>query len=159
MLTTSPERQIEIERIAEMLAALPIGETLTKKAMAQALGGNPSPWSLIAARKRVEQETGLRFETVHKIGVKKLEAGAIIGIGAAARKRIRRMARAQSARLTGLRYNGIDATTQARLDVERSLLGAISATAAEPARKQVETHAPAGPQIPARIFEMLKGQK
>lgn len=156
MFTTNPERQIEIELLAKALHDLPIRETASYEALSSIAGYSVQarPFALIKARKKVEAETGLRFETVNRIGVKKLDGASVPGIGARARKTIARKAKRQAERLCGLKYNDIDKDTQARIDAERSLLGAISATAKADAQKVTE-HTQTGPVVAARLFELL----
>lgn len=156
MFSTNPEVEIEVEALAAILQSLPMGETASYHALSEAVGYSVQhkPFALMKARKRVEEATGLRFETVRKEGVKLLHGDAVVGIGASVRKQIARKARRQSQRLTGLRYNDIDAGTQARIDAERSLLGAISATAkADVERIEAETRT--GPMVAAKVFDLM----
>ena len=155
MFNTSPDRQIRIERLAKFLRDLPIREVATYEALSDHLGEDVKSdrIALIRARKVAERETGMRFATVHGEGVKKLDAAAIPGIGEEVRKGIARKARRQSERLVGLKYNDIDGPMQARIDAERSILGAIAATANVKAEK-VEIHTSTGPIVPSRIFQV-----
>lgn len=154
--TTNPERQIRIERLAKVLRDLPIRATATYDDLSAALGDNVrADWiALIRARELVEKETGMRFATVRGAGVKKLDAASIPGIGEEARAQIARRARRKHKQLTGLKYNDIDAPLQTRIDAERSLLGAIAATAKAKAEKVIE-HTTTGPIIAARVFELV----
>lgn len=156
MFSTSPETQIEIEALSAILEALPIDGIATYDQLSEAVGYrvNESPFSLMKARKSLEERCGLRFGTVRMEGVKKLSADAVAGIGADARKAIARKAARQAKRLTGLRYNDIHGPMQARIDAERSLLGAIAATAKADV-KRVEKLTPTAPVVPFKIFEML----
>jgi hypothetical protein len=157
MFTTNPETQIEIEKLAAMLRELPPGETASYAALSEAVSYNVQhkPFALMRARRVVEQESGLRFGTVMREGVKRLPATALPGIGMASRKRMSRMAKRQAARLTGLRYNDIDATIQARIDAERSLLGAISVVAATNSEKLSE-HTTTGPMVAAQVLDKVR---
>lgn len=157
MFKSNPETEIEVEALAKILEGLSIDETISYEHLTATVGYSVQarPFPLMKARKQVENRTGLRFETVHGIGIKKIPASAVAGIGAAYRKRIQRTAMRQSKRLTGLRYNDIDQATQARIDAERSLLGAISATAGMDAR-QVEPISQTGPAVAAKVFGLLR---
>lgn len=156
MFSSNPETEIEIERLAKVLLDLPIRSVATYSQLSLAVGYDVQrkPFALMKARKRVETETGLRLGTVKGEGIKKLDAEAVAGIGANARRSIAKKARRQAARLTGLSYNDIDAGTRQRIDAERSLLGAISATANADV-KQIEGKTGTGPVVPALIFEAM----
>lgn len=156
MFNTSPETQIEIDVLASILESLPINGIASYDQLSEAVGYrvNDKPFALIKARKQIEERTGMRFGTVRMEGVKKLSSEAIAGIGADARKAIARKAKSQAKRLTGLRYNDIDGEKRARIDAERSLLGAIAATAKADVKK-VETLTPTAPVVPLKIFEMM----
>lgn len=156
MFASNPEKQIEVEKIAALLRQAPVGSTVTYQQIDSALGTEFDRLALVKARQLVEKEDGIRFGTVRKVGVKKLDATAAIGIGADARQRIRRIAVRQSARLTGLKYNDITADAQRRLDVERSLLGAISAAASNKSTAKVEAAATTGPEVANRVFQLLQ---
>jgi len=71
----------------------------------------------------------MRLETVRSVGIRKLAAAEVPGIGAAARRRIGRSAALHARRLSGLKYNDITPEAQTRIDLERSLLGAIQGMA------------------------------
>lgn len=156
MYHTNPETELEIDAIARVLIELPIRQVATYDALSEAVGYDvrAKRFALMKARNRVEAQTGLRFSTVHGEGVKKLDAAAVAGIGADARKAIARKAKTQSARLTGLRYNDIDPKAQQRIDVERSLLGAISAAAKTPVER-IEGAVSTGPVVASKVFDLL----
>lgn len=154
--TTNPERQIKIERLAKALRDLPIRAIATYADLSAQLGEDvrTERLALMRARDLVEKETGMRFATVHGEGVKKLDAAAIPGIGEEARAQIARRARRKHAKLTGLKYNDIDPALQTRIDAERSLLGAIAATARAKAEQVIE-HTATGPIIATRVFDLV----
>lgn len=156
MFTVNPEKQIEIDNLAKVLNDTPIRGMATYAELSAAVGYNvqEKPFSLMKARRRVEGETGLRFSTVKGEGVKKLDGAAVAAIGAQARKSIAKKARRQAGRLTGLKYNDIDAAGQRRIDAERSLLGAISATAKADVAK-IEEQTNTGPLVATRVFDVL----
>lgn len=160
MFTTNPETEIETEKLAAVLRNLPIDGLASYAELSAAVGYQVQgkPFALIRARKRVEEESGLRFGTVHRQGVKKLAAEAVAGIGADARKRIARTAKRQHTRLSGLKYNNLDASTRARIDAERSLLGAVSAAARADADQLTEITA-TGPEVANRVLRWLAGER
>lgn len=153
---TKPEIEIEVETLVKCLAELPIDAVLSYEDIVQALGYDPRDerhYVLTRARQRAEK-SGFRFETVHRIGIKKMSGEAIAGIGARARRKIGKVARRQSERLTNLSYN-VTGEQRAKIDAERSVLGAISAVTSMPITK-IEPVATTGPIVAHRIFDMLK---
>lgn len=160
MLATNPETAIEVEKLAAVLRDLAPREVVTYDTLSKAVGYpvQRRRLALIKARDLVEAESGMRFTTVHATGVKKLGAEELPGIGAVARATIARKAKRQAKRLTGLRYNDVDRARQVRIDAERSLLGAISATARTRPEK-VEPHVSTGPTVAARVFEVVGAKK
>jgi hypothetical protein len=157
MFATNPELQLEIEKLYEALNELAPDGLLSYETMSRLLGYSikQKPWVLMRAKKRFENNTGLRVGTVRGEGVRKLTAEAVPGLGAVARKRIGRIAKRGSEQLIDLRYNDIDSRVQARIDAERSLLGAISAVASTQGNHMAkETRT--GPIVPAAVFDHLR---
>jgi hypothetical protein len=155
---TNPQTQIEIELLAEALAGLAPEQILSFDEMTTLLGypvKQASFWVLLAAREKVEKETGLRYGAVRGIGVRRLDAKSLPGIGMGARSRIGRLAKRHGKRLTGLRYNDIDHRLQARLDRERSLLGAIGVVASTPGNR-IDKLTQTGPVAAEAIFDYLR---
>lgn len=140
-LKSNPEVQAEITALCNLVRALPIGATLAYEAATEAVGRDVqgvARFSLMRAREIVEKQDGIRFGTVSKIGVKRLQTEDIPSIGTQARRRIRRTARRGYARLAGLRVNDITPQIQKQLDTERAALGAISLFTEERAVKKIE---------------------
>ena len=158
--TTNPERQVEIKQLADMLADVPVRGIVTYAQLSDAAGHSVQdrPFALMKARNKAEKESGMRFETVRDIGIKKLDGESVHGIGIAARKHIERHAKRQSKRLAGLKYNDIGKERQARIDVERSLLGAVASMAAAKPEK-LEKHAQTGPMVARKVLEALSGEE
>jgi hypothetical protein len=157
MFSTKPETQIEIERLSTILRDLGPGDVVGYDALSGAVGYNVQErrFSLMKAQQATEKETGLRFATVPRQGLKKLPADALPGIGSIARRRIAKSAKRQAARLVGLRYNDIDQAVKAKLDAERSLLGAISAVATTKP-ETIEEGTRTGPLVAAQVFERIR---
>jgi hypothetical protein len=153
---TNPERQIEIKKLAAILADVPVRGIATYADLSNAVGYSVQnrPFALMKARTKAEKDSGMRFETVRDIGIKKLDGESVHGIGTAARKHIGRHARRQSKRLTGLKYNDIGKDRQARIDVERSLLSAVAVVASAKPQK-LEEHAQTGPVAAQKVLETL----
>lgn len=156
MNATDPEIAIEIDIISRMLADLPVRQVISYEVLSKAVGYSVQdrPFVLLKAREKAEEITGMRLETIRREGIKKMDAAAVAGIGASVRGAIARKARKHAKRLTGLKYNDIDARTQSRIDAERSLLGAISA-AAKADIERVQEHTSTGPVVASRIFDLM----
>lgn len=158
MIATDPQTAIEVEKLAILLSELATEETVTYETLSEAVGYSIQhrPFTLIKARKIVEEQSGLRFSTVMRIGVKKLPATAVPGIGVVARKRIGRAAKRQAKRLTGLKYNDIDSRVQARIDAERSLLAAISTVSTADVGEFEKETSTTGPMVARQVFDALR---
>lgn len=156
MKSADPELAIEIDILARILADLPVRSIVSYETLSKAVGYSVQdrPFALLKARLQAEETTGMRLETVRCEGIKKMDAAAVAGIGAKVRNAIARKARKHARRLTGLKYNDIDAATQSRIDAERSLLGAISATAKADIER-VQEHTSTGPLVASRIFDLM----
>jgi hypothetical protein len=159
MLSTNPQTQIEKETVTRLLKALPMGDVLTYAKISEELGYDVTKkrYVLMSAQTAVEKDTGFRFATVFGVGVKFLPSDAIAGIGIDARKSLGKKARRHAKRLAGLKYNGIDRTQQQRIDVERSLLGAIASIASE-GEKKLATGCQTGPLVASKVFDMMQIQ-
>lgn len=153
-----PENEIVVEKIAAMLQALPFDGVLSYDELKPFGEWSAVYRRLATARKRVERESGVRFESIRG-GVKKLSGASVAGIGGFARKRIGRLARGASQRLTGLKYNDITSKDRAVIDAERSLLGAVSALTTTSARQGVSEGSKSGPLSASEVMKALAGQK
>ena len=156
MFQTRPETHTQIEALTAALCALPVGEIASYDALNKAAPGH-SYWSRLAARKATEEQTGMRLACVRNEGIKKLAAKDIVSIGTAARVHIRRVAKVQGKRLAGLAYNDMDKDQRRKVDVERSLLGAVAmVTSVKSATKMSRDEQPAEHPA-ARVLSMLAG--
>lgn len=153
---TDPDQALRREAVAALLRALPVGGVLPYRDAGAAAGldGATLRFLLKGARELVERETGARFATVRKVGVRRLETAEIAGIAAAARRSINRKARQAFRRLSDIRANDLDAAARTRIDAERSVLGAISVMTRETTTARVLESASTGPVLSARVFEL-----
>lgn len=154
---TKPEHQNRIEKIENFLKDMSNSQLSSYQEISEYCGFDVLDHrvSLIQARKNVEKSQGSRFETVYRQGIKKLGGDGVVGIGAVARRRVTRIAKTQSARLTGLRYNDISPAMQSRIDAERSLLGAIASTASTQSIERVEAETSTGPIAASKVLRCL----
>jgi hypothetical protein len=157
---TNPDLQIEVDKLARALSELSPGEMLSYEEMSGILGYEikDKPWVLMKAKKRVETTQRLRFGTVRGEGTKKLAANELASIGVYARKKIGRVAKYNAGRLTDLGYNDIDNRIRARVDAERSLLGAIAAVASTKG-DHVASITKTGPIVAAAVFDYVRPQR
>lgn len=160
MFRSNPEREAEIKALSAMLREIPVGEVLPYADMTAAIGRdiqNDARISLLAARRAVELEPeGRRFETIRRLGVKRLETADIPGIGAATRHRISRIARRGHARLACVTANDMTPEIRKKIDLERSMLGAIALAATPRSAAKVEASVTtASAEIPAAVVLAL----
>lgn len=158
---SSPETEAEIATLIEMLRVLSVGDVIGYGTMSEAIGRDTqgiARLSLIRARKTVEKEDGIRLATVFNTGVKRLAAEDIPGIGSHARRRIGRTAKTAYKRLSDIRGSNVSPEVQRNINVQRSLLGAITLFTGSKAEKRVEKEVDhAGSEIPiGRTLEVFK---
>jgi hypothetical protein len=155
--TTNPQTQVDIEILTNALAALGPDQLLTYPEMSRLVGYDVRvrPWPMLKARDLVERDSGQRFGTVRGEGFCKLTADQLPGIGMSARRRVGRIAKRASTRMTKLRYNDVDRRLQGRLDAERSLLGAIGAVASTKG-DHVASITKTGPVVAEKVFDYIR---
>lgn len=159
MKATNPQIEIEAAAIARLLMELPIDGVLSYADASAQIGRdvtNGARFSLMKARRIAEKECGSLFATVRQVGVKRLPASHVAGVGADVRKRVGRAANRGYERLTAIRYNDLDGSSRTRVDAERSLLGAISSLATSPTVKKIEAYTTTGPVPVGKVLEALK---
>lgn len=160
MFKTSPQHAIQIDAIVKALTAIPVGQIITYKDLSAIVGKNVQSddgrFLLIRARRLAEKQTGTLFATVFGQGIKRLPADEAAGVGSDARQRIRRSANRTYARLSDIRYNDVAPETRARIDAERSLMGAISAIATQANVSNVQRHTSTGPIPVAKLLEAIR---
>jgi hypothetical protein len=135
------EYEGDIAALAARLREVPIGETVTYTDLDAAIGRDcrARRYLLMAARERVENETGALFQAVFNSGLKRLEASAFATIGQQSRKSIRTKARTASKRMA----NGLSRTNDAPAEVvravsrEQSVLGLIQFAARDRTMSQM----------------------
>ena len=153
MFISKPEYQAEISALIEILKAAPLGATITYQAMNAVIGRSvqrEASFSLIKARKIVEKETGARFGTIYKIGIKRLSAQEIPSIGIDGRRRISSISKRAYARLSNLSNNDITPEIERRIQAEKSHLGAIALVTKEVQHKKIDEYVKtAGAEIPS----------
>lgn len=156
----SPAHEIAVEKIAALLAALGVGEILSYADASKAAGldlRSAARWLLLRARANVEKERpDVRFTTERGQGVRRLAADEIPGIGAAARRSIRRKARIGYRRLADQKMN-LSPQDQARVDLERSILGAVITVSRDATLKKAATGERTGPLTLADLAARLAG--
>jgi hypothetical protein len=148
----NPTRQREIAALSQVLSELSMDAIADYVLLADVAKCpiDASSYSLIQARRHVERRTGMRFETVRGLGIRKMTSTEVPRIGEQARRSIGRKARRQGRRLTHLSYN-LGGSTTRQVDAERSLLGAISTLASTP-RERVEAPPQTAPTVAERVL-------
>jgi hypothetical protein len=149
MFQSDPQTAILIQSIATTLREISVGETKPYSNFPEA-----PFWVMARARKLVESEDGSRFATVRRVGIMRLKSEDIPGIGSTVRAQIGRKAKTAFSRLTNIRANDVTPDIQARIDAERSLLGAVSVLMKDkslPPQEATKT----GPEVAKNIFSRL----
>lgn len=147
---TDPERQLKIEALVEALDALPVDGVLKYAAASKIADEDDADRTkdlLRAAVKRAELQSSARFGNVRNVGIRRLTAEELPGIGSATRSRIGKAARKGFVRLSDIRSNDVPQTLRSRLDAERSVLGAIASMSRETTVKKIERGEKTAPQI------------
>ena len=160
MFETNPENAPIIERLAAMLAELPMGETLTYVSMSKAVrrdlvGRNRH--LLTQAREHAEKQLGCIFDCVRKIGIKRLASPDCPEVGLVAMRRVRKVAKRGAKRLNRLNVNSLSESETKRVVAYRSMLGAIALVAdGNKARTLAAVVVdPVNPIPPADILQMF----
>lgn len=128
MFKSNPEMIEAVARVTRVLVELPIGETADYSSLAAAAGFDllANRHVLTRAIEDAEEKTRGRFACVRSLGVQRLAAEALPGIGDQARRSIHSKASRAWSRLSGLAANDIPPETRVKIDMHRSLLGAIA---------------------------------
>lgn len=119
----------EVRVLADMLAAVPFGETVRYANLSAAVHFDVRQKRHILARARQKalEETGAIFDTVRGVGLRRLQAEQIPGLGAAARRRIRREAhrthRAMRHGISG--FNDVEPAVYRKYLNESAVLGLL----------------------------------
>lgn len=149
MFKSNPEMIEAAARVTRVLVELPIGETAEYSSLAAAAGFDvlAKRHVLTRAIEYAEEKTRGRFACVRCVGVQRLAAEALPGIGEQAQRSIHGKASRASTRLSGLAANDIPAETRVKIDMHRSLLGAIAGMTKRP-RRVSDTPPPTPPTLP-----------
>jgi alkylated DNA nucleotide flippase Atl1 len=155
----SIENATDIEAIAELLRALPIGETLTYAEISTAIGRDIKArrWLIVPAIRRAETETGALYAVVWRQGYQRLPAENAPQVGSSALRSIRRRARRAAARLAGATGN-VAPDIQRALIAQRSALGAIAEMTKERSVNRIGAALPETPVVLpiGRTLEMFR---
>lgn len=137
---SEPKYVLEINMIADMLKALPIGGVITYSDISARVGFDIQSrgYVLMRARRLAEETGGHLFTTIPRNGVQKIDAKLVPEIGAAARKRVRSTAKRAFSRLGAVKYNDLTNDQRLRISAERAVLSTIHAAADGNVLKKVE---------------------
>jgi hypothetical protein len=158
--TTNPENAAIIDRLTDMLAAVPIGAAMTYSAASATVGRDVAGkhrYLLDAAREKAEKQLGCIFECVRTVGVKRLPASESPEVGLASIRRVRKAAKRGVKRLTRLNANSLSEPEHRRVISYRAMLGAIAMIAdGNKARTVAAVVDIASPIPPAAVLEMFR---
>lgn len=130
--TPNAEVTAMAERIADALAALPVGKVLSYAALSRIAGraARSSDYILQRGLRLAEQRTGAIFDNVRGQGYCRLRAAQIPSIGKRSNTRIRNCARKTRKRLEGVREN-LTAGEVATVAAQRSHFAMLEGLAQE----------------------------
>jgi len=130
---SNPEIQQQIDRVAAILRSMSVGQTVTYESL------GAKYYVIMRARETVEKEDGIRFGTVHKVGVKRLAADEVPALGIAGLRHMHRVGKKTVKRLTNLKaYNDMTPTDRLRVAAQRMIASAIVEKTARTAVKEAE---------------------
>lgn len=157
---TNPEHAAIIERLADRLAALSIGDTLAYIEANEIAGGRDIAgryrYLMDKAREKAEKRLGCIFECIRSVGIKRLPTSECPEVGLVAIRRVRRISKRGVARLGRLSTNSLSTAEQKRVIGFTSMLGAIAMVAdGNKARTVAAVADPARPIPPADILSMF----
>ena len=140
---SNPQVQAEIEKLCGLLRALSVDTVLTYADASVAIDRDvqgQARYSLIRARDTVEKEDGIRFATVHNVGIKRLSASEVPAIGQHGIKHINRTAKRVVKRLGNLKsYNDMTGDDRLRVAAMRMVASHVAERTSRAAVKEVES--------------------
>lgn len=163
MFPTVPENDAIVQKLFDMLCALPIGSTQTYAQMSETVDRDLQGayrYLLNRARERAEKELGCIFECSRSLGITRLPSEMAADVGLSAVHRVRRAANRGGRRLGRIRTNSMSDTDAKKVVSYRCILGAISLMAdGNKARTVAAVVDPANPIPPVGILDMFAGKK
>lgn len=162
MTTRTPfEATIETQELTIALSEAVDSETVTYNALSDRIGQNVQTTArgiLASARRRLMRD-GIVFETVMKVGLKRLPKAVVAtGIGPETNKKVRALVRRQIKKASTISqedYAGLTKDEQTSYNVARSHLGVLAEIAKEKSSRNTEKAvAVAGKPLP--LAETLK---
>lgn len=163
MFETNPENAAIIEKLADMLAEISIGNILTYKDANAATDRDiqhKHRYLMEAAREQAEKQLGCIFECVREVGFKRLAAEECPEVGLTALRGIRRKAKRGMSRLDRLNTNSLDGSGQRRVIAYKAGLGACALVADGNKMRTVAAAVdPASPIPPENILDMFRQKK
>lgn len=127
---TNPEHAAIIDKLADRLAALSIGDTLAYIEASEIAGGRDVAgryrYLMEKAREKAEKHLGCIFECVRSVGIKRLPTAECPEVGLAAIRRVRKAAKRGASRLGRLSTNSLSIPEHKRVVAYKSMLGAIA---------------------------------
>ncbi len=141
----------DAKTIADMLRAASVGAVVTYDDMSDALGRDVLTYArpaIASARKMVQQENRMVFDTVRKVGVKRLEDGDIVNLGDRARVSMRRIASHTVGKIVCVNYAGLSREQQTKHNTALSMFGVIKEMATSKSFERLESEvASAGTEL------------
>ncbi len=141
----------DAKKLAGLMVKVSVGATLTYEDMSEALGRDVlQDRSIIAtARAIVQRENQFVFDTVYKVGIKRLNDVEIVSLGDQALSKVRRISRKTSQKITCVAYDAMPREAQVRHNTALSMFGVLVELASSKSFTKLEKHVAAvGTELP-----------
>lgn len=141
----------DAKTLVGLMRNIKVGEVLTYETMAEALNRNVThDRSVIyTARGIVQKEDRMVFDSVFKLGIKRLDDSEIVNLGDRARTRVRRLSRKVTQAIVCVNYDTLSRDAQVRHNTALSMFGVMAELATNKSFIKLESHvATAGTELP-----------
>lgn len=155
-----PELSVDTQVLERRLLELNIGDEVPYQVLSTAIGRNvqgPGRHVLASAVRRLLNEHGRVIASVKGQGMKRLDDVGIVSTGAAAIKHIHRTSKRASKRLAAVAdYEALPKPEQARLNLQRAMLGVLAHSTREPQMKKLEGKVGAALVPSAKMLDAMR---
>lgn len=142
MPATIGEMKLETQQILKLLLSLKDDEILTYDRIRSDVGvdvQNGHRGLLTTAIKNAERETNRLFDTVFKIGIKRLVPGNSVGVLSKARDRSRHIARRAFKRSASVEFEKLTPAERLQLNLERTALAFVAEASTDKSVKRLQS--------------------
>lgn len=137
--------------LSDLMRRAAVGDTLTYEAMSAAINRDVTADRslLYTARGIVQREDRVVFDSVQKVGLKRLADTEIVSLGDRARSRVRRIAKRASQAIVCVNYDTMPRDAQVKHNTALSMLGVVQELATDKSFLKLQKHVDtAGTELP-----------